>query len=180
MLPSEILDELRTRIITELRQTGEMGESKDGMDISLIRMKLQQADKKGVTIQWAGANNPLYHIKKLDGNEKERDVADSMHYIQTIRPDKQAIGFAYNMQPFTNHEIKLQKGDIFILFSDGFADQFGGAKGKKLKYKPFKMQLLEAKDEPMQEQKEIIITQFNKWKGNLEQVDDVCVIGVRI
>jgi serine phosphatase RsbU (regulator of sigma subunit) len=78
------------------------------------------------------------------------------------------------------HEIQLEKGDMLYMFSDGYADQFGGPKGKKFKYKPFKRLLLENADKPMQEQKEILNKAFEDWKGNYEQVDDVVVVGVKI
>lgn len=87
----------------------------------------------------------------------------------------------YNkMDNFTPHEIQLEKGDILYMFSDGYADQFGGPKGKKFKYKPFKRLLLENANEPMKEQKEILNTAFETWQGNLEQIDDVVVLGIKI
>jgi serine phosphatase RsbU (regulator of sigma subunit) len=97
-----------------------------------------------------------------------------------IKPDKQPIGKVENPQPFTTHTIELHEGDTIYIFTDGFADQFGGEKGKKFKYKPFKELLLSIQDKSMDEQKQIIEETFIKWKGDLEQVDDVCVIGVRI
>ncbi|PCJ81356.1 MAG: hypothetical protein COA57_14295, partial [Flavobacteriales bacterium] len=175
LMPAEILDELRARIIKELGQTGASGESKDGMDMSLLRLNLDTHE-----LMWAGANNPLYHIKALDGNETEKDTVNETHYVEVILPDKQSIGFGYDMKPFTNHELTLQKGDSIVLFTDGFADQFGGEKGKKFKYKPFKKLLLKLKDQPLDEQKEIINTEFDNWKGGCEQVDDVCIIGIRV
>jgi len=85
------------------------------------------------------------------------------------------------MDNFTCHEIKLQKGDSFYLFSDGYADQFGGVKGKKLKYKPFKRLLLENSEKPMNEQLIILDEFIENWKGNkYEQIDDICVIGVKL
>ena len=176
LTPAEILDELRRRIIKELGQTGAEGENKDGMDISLVRINLNNPTQ----LMWAGANNPLYHVKKLDGKQTPKDVQTETHFLQTIAPDKQAIGYGFDMKPFTNHEITLQKGDTIVLFTDGFADQFGGEKGKKFKYKSFKQLLLQLKDQPLSEQKAIINTTFENWKGSFEQVDDVCVIGVRL
>ena len=91
------------------------------------------------------------------------------------------MGFHTGAQkPFTHHEIKLEKGDTIYIFSDGYADQFGGPKGKKFMYKPFKNLLLSIQDKNMDDQREILEQRFNEWKGDLEQVDDVCVIGVRI
>jgi len=171
--PAEILDQLRDRIIKELGQDG--GESKDGMDMSLIRLNLKTKE-----LEWAGANNPLYHIKELDGKQTDKDVQNETHYIQIISPDKQPIAQYLDKKPFTNHSIKLNKGDGIVLFTDGFADQFGGSKGKKLMYKPFRRILLENMDKPMKTQKEVLTQVFKDWKGEVEQVDDVCVIGVRV
>ena len=97
-----------------------------------------------------------------------------------IKPNKQPIGKTDNPLSFTTHEIQLQKGDTIYIFTDGFADQFGGPKGKKLMYKPFKELLLSIQDKSMDEQKALLEKYFEKWKGSLEQVDDVCVIGVRV
>ena len=202
LTPAEILDELRARIIKELGQTGAQGENKDGMDMSLVRLKLASLPSRasgnsanrgkvpealegtgiegtGIELMWAGANNPLYHIKELDGNETEKDVVNHNQYVKVIPPNKQSIGFGYNMKPFTNHEITLQKGDSIILFTDGFADQFGGPKGKKFKYRPYMQLLLDLKDRSMEEQKTLIESRFDEWKGDQEQVDDVCVMGVK-
>jgi len=96
------------------------------------------------------------------------------------KPDKMPIAIYEKMDNFTTHEIQLEKGDQLYMFSDGYADQFGGPKGKKFKYKPFKRLLLENADKPMQEQKEILNQSFEDWKGSLEQIDDVVVLGVKI
>ncbi len=159
--PAEILDQLRDKIISELRQTGEEGSSKDGMDISLIRLNL-----KTFELQWAGANNALNYIQA--GELKE------------IKADKQPIGYHTQQKPFTNHEIKLQKGDSIYLYSDGYADQFGGPKGKKLTYKKLDDFIIANYQLPLTQQKELFKQYFNDWKGPLEQLDDVCVIGVKI
>ena len=97
-----------------------------------------------------------------------------------IWPNKQPIGKYFRQESFTNHEVELRKGDSIYIFTDGYADQFGGPKGKKMMYKPFKDLLLNIQDKSMNEQKEILEQYFNDWKGSLEQVDDVCVIGVRV
>ena len=168
--PSEILDQLRDRVLKELGQTGKEGQSKDGMDISLMRLNLETKE-----LQWAGANNPLYFIQ--DGTLTE------------VKPNKQPIGYHLSMQPFTSHVLKLETGTTFYLFTDGYADQFGGEKGKKFKYSQLKELLLSMQDKPMPEEKKILDDTFENWKAwpnteggvrRLEQVDDVCVIGVRI
>ena len=118
-------------------------------------------------IQYAGANNPLWIIRK--GNEE----------IEEIKADKQPIGSFEFRKSFTNHEIQLADGDIIYFFSDGYVDQFGGPKGKKLKYSALRGFLLEIKDLSMDEQVKFLEDRFEDWKGGLEQLDDVCVIGVR-
>ncbi|MCB0380318.1 MAG: SpoIIE family protein phosphatase, partial [Flavobacteriales bacterium] len=102
------------------------------------------------------------------------------HCLIEYKPDKQPVGlFQGEMRPFSSQQVKLQKGDTVYTFSDGYADQFGGEKGKKFKLKSFKQLLLSVQENPLSKQKQLIDMQFEDWKGNLEQIDDVCVIGVR-
>ncbi len=159
--PAEMLNRLRDKVVKELRQTGESGGSKDGMDISLCRLNLESNE-----LMWAGANNALNII--TNGQFKE------------LKADKQPIGYHPEMRPFTNHEIQLQKGDSIYIYSDGYADQFGGANGKKFKYKQLEELLIANKHLSMNDQKELLKKRFVEWKGSLEQIDDVCVFGVRI
>jgi serine phosphatase RsbU (regulator of sigma subunit) len=121
-----------------------------------------------VLLEWSGANNPLWLLRK-DATE-----------IEEIKADKQPIGQFDNRVPFTTHEFELHSGDTFYLFTDGYADQFGGPKGKKFKYKTFQDLLVAMRDEPMEKQQETLNKEFEAWKGELEQVDDVCIIGVRV
>jgi serine phosphatase RsbU (regulator of sigma subunit)/tetratricopeptide (TPR) repeat protein len=162
--PAEILEELRTKFIAELGQTGKQGESRDGMDISLIRLNLNTKE-----LQWAGANNSLYMIQQADNSE-----------LIEIKANKQPIGYFYRMSPFNNHTFQLEENDLLYLFSDGFADQFGGEKGKKFMYKPFKKLLIAISSSRIDKQKGTLKDTFNNWKGDLDQIDDVCVIGVRV
>jgi serine phosphatase RsbU (regulator of sigma subunit)/Tfp pilus assembly protein PilF len=159
--PAHILNLLRKRIITELRQTGETGGNKDGMDISICCLNL-----KTYELQWAGANNALNIIR----NGK----------LEETKADKQPIGYYPEMRPFTNHQLQMQKGDSIYIYSDGYADQFGGPKGKKLTYKRLEKIIIENNNLPMEEQKKLFKQQFIEWKGTFEQVDDVCLVGVRI
>jgi len=159
--PAEILNRLRNRIIDELRQTGEDGGSKDGMDISLVRLNLKTNE-----LQWAGANNALNLIR----NEQ----------LEEVKADKQPIGYHPEQHPFTNHEMQLQKGDCIYIYSDGYADQFGGTKGKKFTYKRLEDLIMKQKEVSMNNQKVFFKRHFIEWKGSLEQVDDVCVFGVRV
>ena len=185
--PDKILCRLREEIINSLQQRGLVGEQKDGMDMAIIAY-----DHKNSKVQFAGANNPLYIItdNELQINEESANAVklfdDSKSKTQNskllyeIKPDKMPIAIYEKMNDFTCHEITIKKGDSLYLFSDGYADQFGGAKGKKLKYKPFKRLLLENSDYPLSKQGEILDKFITEWKGDYEQIDDICVIGVKI
>ncbi|KJS06493.1 MAG: hypothetical protein VR77_04945 [Flavobacteriales bacterium BRH_c54] len=165
--PSDILNKTREIVISEFEKSDE--DVRDGMDIALCSIKYKVESKNSQTtaiLQYAGANNPLWIVRD--------------HELIDIRPDKQPIGKHFKNSSFTPHSIELKKGDTIYIFSDGYADQFGGPKGKKFMYKPFKNLLLSIQDKDMDDQKEILEQRFNEWKGNLEQVDDVCVIGIRI
>jgi serine phosphatase RsbU (regulator of sigma subunit) len=107
-------------------------------------------------------------------------VRQNANDIEEIKGNKQAIGKTIEATPFTTHNIALQKGDSIYIFTDGFADQFGGEKGKKFMYKPLKKLLLELQYETASAQKDKLISTFEHWKGNLEQTDDICIIGVQI
>ena len=157
--PGKILDKTRDVVISEFEKSEE--EVKDGMDISLCAL-----DFNNQILHWAGANNPLWIIRNGE--------------ILETKSDKQPIGVVDNPQPFTTHKIELQKGDVIYVFTDGFQDQFGGEYGKKFKPTNFKNLLLSICSEPMAKQLEIIDKTFENWKGELEQLDDVCVIGVRL
>jgi serine phosphatase RsbU (regulator of sigma subunit) len=135
------------------------------MDISLCAFSTKTNE-----LQYAAANRPLYLIRK-NGAEK----------VEEIKANKTAIGSITQIDyEFTNHTIQLERGDIFYLFSDGYADQFGGDKQKKLTTKKFKEILLLIKDKPMQEQEEYLDKYILNWRNTLEQVDDLLVIGVRV
>jgi serine phosphatase RsbU (regulator of sigma subunit) len=155
--PGEILNSTRDIVIAEFEKSDEA--VSDGMDIALCLLE-------GHTLKYAGAHNPLWLIR--DGELLE------------TKANKQPIGKFYNQEPYTTHTVSLKKGDTIYIFSDGYVDQFGGEKGKKLKAANFKKLLLSLKNESMSNQFELLNKAFNDWKGNLEQLDDVCVIGVRI
>jgi tetratricopeptide (TPR) repeat protein len=176
----KILDKTRELIIENFSNNEHT--IQDGMDISFCAL-----DKQTKKLSWSGANNPLWIVRNVelemlnDESKNEYSTFNTQHLkLIEVKPDKQPIGKVENPQPFTTHTIELQKGDTIYLFTDGFADQFGGEKGKKFKYKPFKELLLSIQDKSMDEQKQVIEETFISWKGDLEQVDDVCVIGVRI
>lgn len=159
--PAEILDNLRAKVIEDLSQNTKSGASRDGMDISLAKINLVNHE-----IEWAGANNNLWVI--------------SQNEVREYKADRQAINFTENLIPYTNHKIEVKKDDLIYLFTDGFADQFGGPNGKKIKYKPFKSFLASIANKELNEQKNLLNSFFEDWKGNLEQIDDVCVIGIKV
>jgi serine phosphatase RsbU (regulator of sigma subunit) len=162
LTPAQILDQLRDKIIKELSGNGSV---KDGMDISLCRININNS-KNNVEVQWAGANNPLWYIQKGQ--------------VIEIKGDKQPIGYYEIIKPFTNYTIKLDEGDYLYLFTDGFADQFGGPMDKKFKYKPMIELIKKTASVNMSEQKLKLNEAFEDWKGKHEQTDDVCIVGIRI
>jgi serine phosphatase RsbU (regulator of sigma subunit) len=174
--PAEILDKTRSLVIETFARSGE--DIKDGMDIALCAI---QEDK----LIFAGANNPLWIVRSTKALTKEQFdargtvIIDSLAWIE-YKGTKQPVGLYAGMKPFEEQELLLTKGDSIYIFTDGFADQFGGEKGKKLKYKPFKEQLIQINKLEMNIQKETVESTFIEWKGGYEQVDDVCVIGIRI
>lgn len=162
--PAKILDQLTVLVEETFKQKGS-NYIKDGMDITLC--KLIYHEEHRATLEFAAANNPLW-LCKANGEWME------------IKADKQPIGNFDDRKPFTNHQIELSKGDTFYIFSDGYADQFGGEKGKKYKYSKFKEFLSNIQSSSIKEQSTILNSEFDSWMGQHEQLDDVCVIGVRI
>lgn len=160
--PNEILDNVRKGIIASLNPEGSEEESKDGMDCVLCAF-----DFEDMKLNFAAANNPLWLVR--DGKVTE------------FAPDKMPVGKSpKENEPYTLKTIDLLKGDIIYIFTDGYADQFGGEKGKKFKYKQLQELLISNSHLPMQEQKQILANTIEKWMGNLEQVDDILVIGIKI
>ena len=154
--PGEILDKTREIVIAEFEKSED--EVKDGMDIAICSLERDM-------LKYAGANNPLWLVK--DGE------------ILETKANKQPIGKFDQLLPYSTHTFQLEKSDTIYIFSDGYVDQFGGDKGKKFKAKPFKELLLSMQHLNMAKQKERLQRTFNNWKGDIEQVDDICVIGVR-
>lgn len=160
--PAEALDFLNQKIITTLNHGYGEEKIRDGMDISLIAIDLETKQ-----LAYSGANNPIYIVR----NKK----------LEALKANKQAIGNMHDIAlPYDNVISQLHEGDCVYLFTDGYADQFGGPKGKKLMRRYFEEVLIENSDKSMQEQKQALENTYNAWKGNLEQVDDVCVVGIRI
>ena len=180
--PAEILNELSKGVEDTLRTGTEKQEIKDGMDITLCSF-----DKTTGIMEYSGAYNPLYIITKtkleiINGDEIEPNMIDENGLMLfEIKADRFPIGsFSDSNSKYTNNSIKLSKGDTLYLFSDGYADQFGGPKGKKFRYKQFKQLLLSIYEKPMDEQKETLEKTMNDWKGDFEQIDDIIVIGTRL
>lgn len=160
---NEILNELRDKIIHSLRQTGHIDDlSKDGIDVALYML-----DENNLSVEFSGANNPLYIVR----NEK----------LITIKPDRMPIGIHYGeFKEFTNHKIDLDNGDILYTSTDGYYDQFGGKDNKKLKLVKFKELLIELSIESMEEQERLFKKNLREWMGDNEQVDDILLMGVKI
>ena len=157
-----ILNRLRENVMKALHQTGELSENKDGMDISLCVIDLNEME-----LDFSGAFNPLYLIRN--------------GVLIETRGDKMPIGInAVIEKSFSNHTIKLEEGDLIYLFSDGYPDQFGGPHDKKFKYSALKDLLVRIHRKPMEKQKKELERSFIRWKADSEQVDDVLLIGIKI
>ncbi|MEO9258289.1 MAG: SpoIIE family protein phosphatase, partial [Crocinitomicaceae bacterium] len=157
--PAEILNKTREIVIQEFEKSEE--DVKDGMDIALCSLE-------GNSLKYAGANNPLWIIRK--GSSE----------IEEIKANKQPIGKFDDLQPYDTHQLTLNQGDTIYVFSDGYADQFGGQFGKKMKLKGFKDFILSIKELDLETQKIAIDTNFEKWSDTYDQIDDICIIGVRV
>ncbi|MCE3258842.1 MAG: protein serine/threonine phosphatase [Bacteroidetes bacterium] len=164
VLPNEILQHVRKRLIESLSSDNTDQGSKDGMDCALLCF--ERVGEKTL-LHFTCANNPIVFLR----DKKIIDFPfDRMPVGKSPKED----------QPFKLNSMELQKGDIIYAFTDGYSDQFGGSKGKKFKYKKLIETLQLHAEKSMAEQKEILATTFNEWKGNLEQLDDVCVVGIRV
>jgi len=173
----KLLDRTRELVVERFAKSGE--EVKDGMDISLCAL-----NKQTLELQWSGANNPLYIVRK--GIVSEPLVAgvpfkDSENGIE-IKSDKQPIGYENHREPepFTTHKLTLKKGDMLYIFSDGVQDQFGGPRGKKFGPKRLRNLLESVYEKSVAEQEKLVEQAIEDWKGELEQVDDIVLIGLRV
>lgn len=159
--PAEILDKTRNLIISKFNKNSE--KIKDGMDISLCAL-----DTKNNILNWAGANTPLWVVRS---ENKE---------LEATPPNKQPVGEHSFKEPFTSHSIQLLKNDMIYITTDGFADQFGGKQGKKYRTIQLKSKLIELSEKPLNSQQELLDIEFERWKGELDQLDDICFMGVRV
>lgn len=160
--PSQILSHINIEIKKALKQHDDQAKQKDGLDIALLRFDLNNG-----TVVFAGANRPMFIISNSQINE--------------YKADKVAIaGFTPDHYEFNQTNVQLNKGDAVYVFSDGYADQFGGKEGKKFMTKNFKSLLLNVAGKPMAEQEKAVLSAHYDWKGSYEQVDDILVIGIKI
>ncbi|MBI3501003.1 MAG: cyclic nucleotide-binding domain-containing protein [Bacteroidetes bacterium] len=168
--PSEVLNQLEAGIRRALHQD-DNPDTKDGMDIAVCALDAHKQGDKNILLQYSGALRSLYLVRK-----------DALE-VEEVRADKHSIGGLLtggDEKKFSNHQVYLNPGDTFYIFSDGYCDQFGGPGGKKFMNRHFQRILLGIQQLPMKEQEEFLDKTFREWKGDLEQVDDVLVIGIRI
>ena len=182
--PGQVLSDVRAGVIKALKQTGAEGEQKDGMDMALCSL-----NKDCTILEFAGANNSLYLVRKGDaplkrtnGEEIAPNLEEGELKMYEVKANKQPVGYyTGDMQPFTTHTLEVMPGDSIYTFSDGYPDQFGGPKGKKFMYKRFKKLLMSINDKMMAEQHELLNQTIEEWMGNTqEQIDDICVLGVMV
>ena len=169
---------MRTNLLKQLRQKGQEA-TRDGMDMAICIW-----DKNKNTIQYAGANNPLYIVRKdinatATDNHKMRPHGNN---LLEVLPDKQPIGYQEGKMDsaFTTHTIHLQKGDNLYIASDGYQDQFGGERNKKFTSRAFRDIPVSLNEKPIDEQENTLASTIEQWKGAYAQTDDICIIGVRI
>jgi serine phosphatase RsbU (regulator of sigma subunit) len=155
--PNEVFDHARQRLIETISQNGRQ----DGMDGILICI-----EEGSDTIHYAAANNA--------------PIVISDNRLMELKADKMPVGVGERKEPFMSYSFKVKKGDLVYLYTDGFADQFGGPKGKKFKYKQLEELLLNIHSLPVKAQEETLKQKFMEWKGGLDQIDDVCVLGIRV
>jgi serine phosphatase RsbU (regulator of sigma subunit) len=179
--PGVILRRMRKEIINAMGQKGITGEQRDGMDMALITF-----DPLESKIDYAGAYNSMYLVRdkvlpapELETGKLEPDQENGTVFLYEIPADKMPIAHFDRMDKYRNHTIPVFEGDTIYLFTDGFADQFGGIKGKKFMYKPFKRLLLKNSQLPLENQHQILSEILEEWMGNISQVDDICVMGIR-
>ncbi len=178
--PSEILRHLDISVNDTLRQSYDANAVKDGMDLALCSINY-----KTLRLQYAGAFNGVCIIRKNIANTYRPVGPREAFYgsdLLEIRPDKLPIGSNTDgvADTYTNHTFALQKNDLVYIYTDGYADQFGGPKGKKFKYNQLKELLVSLAGEPVASHAAILEKRFEEWRGSQEQVDDVLVIGIRI
>ncbi len=181
---SEILGRLRNALIFSLHQKGMEGEAQDGLEVALCIL-----DMENQSLQYAGANRPLYLVRKVDGDkELSSQATDNAEVLKKgayrmlkYKPDSMPIGIYYDAaSPFTNINVPIHPGDSIYLFTDGYVDQIGGPRRKTYRVKYLRELLFKIQDKDMNEQKEILAQTISQWQGELIQTDDILVIGMKI
>ncbi|MBN1185136.1 MAG: SpoIIE family protein phosphatase, partial [Bacteroidales bacterium] len=174
----ELLDRLRKKVKEALKQKGREMEQKKGMDMALAII-----NNDNLELQFAGAYNPLYIIRKKNSHDNEYSDLIAMeseeYHLLEIKADRQPIGIYSDEKNFTTNYFQVLKNDTLYIFSDGFVDQLGGPRGKKFLSRKFKETLLHIQDKSMEMQKAILNKTLEDWQGNLEQIDDILVFGIR-
>jgi serine phosphatase RsbU (regulator of sigma subunit) len=180
--PEQILRELDLSVRATLHQHNHEDGANDGMEMAICLLEIETN-----TLYFSGAFNPLWIVTQNPANPeftsyiKEDPIKGSNATLIEIPPDKKSVASTYKTDyNFKLHKLKLTKGDCIYIFSDGYVDQFGGKDAKKFKKMRFKELLIKHNQEPMANQKNVILTNFDDWKGQIEQIDDVCVMGVRV
>ena len=181
-----ILRELRLHVTESLKQVGGDDEAKDGMDIALLVI-----DFSAQRIEFSGAYNPCFRVRKLTGEEiknwhddsiemPDGSMSNGKYLLETIHASKMPIGISSRMnEEFVFQDWALEKGISYYLFSDGYIDQFGGPNGRKFMKKSFKRLILDVQDYPMDKQKELLDNNLKEWMGHTPQIDDILVMGIR-
>jgi len=159
--PGEILTQTRKIILAEFAKS--QMNLNDGMDVSICAW-----DQKNESLTWAGANNPLWILK-----QQSQEILE-------LKGDKQPVGNHHDYKDFTTHHVSVSLGDRIYLFSDGIPDQFGGEHGKKFKTKQLKEIVLSSGNKSIEEQIQTIEKSINNWKGQLDQIDDICFLAIEI
>jgi serine phosphatase RsbU (regulator of sigma subunit) len=181
--PEQVLKLLDSAVLQALHQHKNEEDSNDGMEMAICLY-----DKQNTTVYYAGAFNPMWIISSRPHESEDlkqyivegSEINPGTHLIE-INPDKKSVASLYKPNyDFTLHKIKLNKGDCMYVFSDGFADQFGGKDAKKFKKSRFKELLIATHNDTMLVQKNNVLKAFDEWKGIMEQIDDVCVMGIRV
>ena len=186
--PAKVLDNLKENVVNSLHQTNEVGKPKDGIDLAVCVI-----DYKTMKLEYAGAYNPVYVLREKQSEDElsklEKSLDNELFKIYSyetkalieIKADKNPIGISHKARkPYYLKTISLKRGDIVYMFSDGYADQFGGPKRLKFLYSKFRKLLVDISEKDMENQKIEIIKNFNNWKGHEKQVDDILVVGVKI
>lgn len=165
--PDQVLNTMRDKIIAALNQAGSILQNKDGMDICVCKL-----DKSSNLLQFSSANNNLYVVRNASSETSKQ--------LEEYKANRQPCGQYIIIKPFTSQHIQLNPGDSVYTFTDGYADQFGGEKGKKFRYKNFEKLLVEISHLQSTTQKQILDSTIVQWRGGHEQVDDILVIGIKI